>query len=153
MGTRSLTVFMDEDQNEIAVLYRQFDGYPDGHGADILPFFKNRRVVNGFRMVEDDGNSNGMSNLAAQLIHFLFEKLGKPVGLLYLHPAGTRDLWENYIYTVYVDSEKSLEEVDGRTIFIPFLKLEASYGGGKVLYEGPAEDFDPEANFYPDEEE
>ena len=32
MGTRSLTVFSDTwEDEEIAVFYRQYDGYPEGH--------------------------------------------------------------------------------------------------------------------------
>lgn len=37
MGTRSLTVMKDTG-NEIAVLYRQFDGYPEGHGQGDLRY-------------------------------------------------------------------------------------------------------------------
>ena len=37
MGTRSLTVFSDTWEDvEIAVFYSQFDGYPEGHGTDLL---------------------------------------------------------------------------------------------------------------------
>ena len=37
MGTRSLTVFNDSwNDEEIAVFYRQFDGYPAGHGRELF---------------------------------------------------------------------------------------------------------------------
>lgn len=39
MGTRSLTVFIDEhNDKEIVVMYRQMDGYPEGHGQDLVDF-------------------------------------------------------------------------------------------------------------------
>ena len=48
MGTRSLTVFNDTWENEeIAVFYRQFDGYPEGHGTDLLDLLKDMSIVNG----------------------------------------------------------------------------------------------------------
>ena len=31
MGTRCLTIFKEADGEEIAVLYRQIDGHPEGH--------------------------------------------------------------------------------------------------------------------------
>ncbi len=34
MGTRSLTILCGRDA-EIAVLYRQYDGYPEGHGREL----------------------------------------------------------------------------------------------------------------------
>ena len=46
MGTRSLTVFNNEmDNSEIVVLYRQYDGYPTGHGRDLLSFLNNMEVA------------------------------------------------------------------------------------------------------------
>ena len=39
MGTRSLTTFIDNNtKEEIVVMYRQYDGYPGGHGRDLLNF-------------------------------------------------------------------------------------------------------------------
>jgi len=41
MGTRSLTIFFDGDRDEeIAVMYRQFDGSPEGHGALLAEFLR-----------------------------------------------------------------------------------------------------------------
>ena len=91
MGTRSLTVLYDtkypeQDAEEIAVLYRQFDGYPDGHGAELDEFLKDMVIVNGISMSENRHIAYGGSCLAAQIIaHFKTE-----AGGFYLHPAGTR---------------------------------------------------------------
>ena len=39
MGTRSLTTFIDDHtEEEIVVMYRQYDGYPEGHGRDLVNF-------------------------------------------------------------------------------------------------------------------
>ncbi len=96
MGTRSLTIFQEEDGTEIAVLYRQFDGYPTGHGADLKEFLSGFTVVNGYGLGEPERSANGMNCLAAQTIaHF---KDG--IGGFYLYPAGTRDAGEEYIYIV-----------------------------------------------------
>ena len=35
MGTRSLTFVYDEDGRKIINMYRQYDGYPSGHGKDL----------------------------------------------------------------------------------------------------------------------
>lgn len=99
MGTRALTVFIDERGEEIAVLYRQFDGYPDGHGHELTSLLKGRSLVNGYTAEDEkSGNFNGMNDLAAGVIaHF---KSKSPIGGFYLYPAGTRDIGEEYIYSV-----------------------------------------------------
>jgi hypothetical protein len=98
MGTRSLTVFVDTDgetEQEIAVLYRQFDGYPSGHGLDLCEFLSGMTIVNGLN--GQKRVANGMPCLAAQVVaHFKTE-----AGHFYLYPAGTRDTGEEYTYTVY----------------------------------------------------
>jgi hypothetical protein len=37
MGTRSVTIVMEENQ-ELCRIYRQYDGYPKGHGLELLQF-------------------------------------------------------------------------------------------------------------------
>lgn len=46
MGTRSITKFIEEGK-EICGLYRQFDGYPEGHGKELAEFLQNMPIVNG----------------------------------------------------------------------------------------------------------
>tara|TARA_R100000234_G_C4956593_1_gene159846 strand:- start:435 stop:875 length:441 start_codon:yes stop_codon:yes gene_type:complete len=99
MGTRSLTVFNDTYENEeICVLYRQYDGYPEGHGTDLLNFLKDMKVVNGINSENEKWKiSNGMDCLAAQIVsHF---KSGP--GYFYINRADTRDVGEEFIYTLY----------------------------------------------------
>ena len=101
MGTRCLTVlydtkYPDAEAEEIAVLYRQMDGYPDGHGAELTEFLENMVVVNGINMAETRRIANGGSCLAAQIVaHFKTD-----AGRFYLYPAGTRGAGEEYIYYV-----------------------------------------------------
>jgi len=100
MSTRSLTVLQDswEEHEEIAVMYRQMDGYPEGHGKDLADFLKGMRITNGMS-VSTDKTANGGDCLAAQIVaHFKTE-----VGSIYLKAAGTRDCDEEYIYTVTPD--------------------------------------------------
>ena len=97
MGTRSLTVFNDEWKNEeIVVLYRQYDGYPEGHGTDLLTFIDNMK------------NRNGMGCLAAQVISHFKEETGN----FYLYSAGTRDIGEEFIYTLYYTEELNIKVQD-----------------------------------------
>ena len=58
MGTRSLTYIKDEytDKN-IICMYRQYDGYPSGHGLDLAAFLNNFRVVNGLSIDMPKKNS------------------------------------------------------------------------------------------------
>jgi hypothetical protein len=71
---------------EIAVLYRQMDGYPEGHGEELENFLKGL----------DSISYNGAECLAAQIVaHFK-----KGFGKFYLYPAGTRNIGEEYIYHV-----------------------------------------------------
>lgn len=97
MGTRSLTVFQESSGKEIAVLYRQYDGYREGHGEELIEFLKNKKIVNGISLGNNKNNAfNGMSCLAASVIaHFKND-----IGGFYLYPAKTRNIGEEYIYIV-----------------------------------------------------
>ena len=104
MGTRSLTTFKEDHNNEeIVVLYRQYDGYPEGHGVDLFRFLNNMNMVNGMSPEEKRKTSNGMSCLAAQMVSYFKEEPGG----FYLYRADTRDVGEEYVYTIYVDDDKN----------------------------------------------
>lgn len=127
MGTRSITVFQDEKGSELVVLYRQFDGYPSAHGAELAAVLSGAVMVNGI----PGGKQrvfNGLGDLAVRCIAGLktgqgeskarfakvmadadlpapsAESRGLAVwdepGGFYLYPAGTRDVGEDYIYVV-----------------------------------------------------
>ena len=100
MGTRSLTTFKeDHTDEEIVVLYRQMDGYPEGHGIDLFRFLNNMNMVNGMKPQEKRKTSNGMSCLAAQMVSYFKDEPGG----FYLYRADTRDVGEEYVYTIYVN--------------------------------------------------
>ena len=114
MGTRSLTIIQDEDGSEIAVLYRQFDGYPEGHGAELRAFCEGKPIINGIPVGSNTpkfGEAfNGITDLAAAIVSF-FKK--NEVGEFYLHPPGYRngEDWRYYVYPAGGKVEITQEEV------------------------------------------
>jgi hypothetical protein len=95
MGTRSLTIFVDEAGNDLVTMYRQFDGYYEGHGKELADFLKGKEIVNGISMDKDKSKLfNGIGCLAAQVI----AHLKKEVGGVYIYPNGSEA--EQYVYVV-----------------------------------------------------
>jgi hypothetical protein len=138
MGTRSLTHFIERykevskdkrrkpivKDTEIVVMYRQYDGYPSGHGIELAEFLSQGRLVNGISAVEKELVFNGMGCLSAQVVaHF---KNG--AGGIYLHSAGTTDAWQNYDYYVIGDDET--KELTLKCV-----------NGDKVIFEGTPKEF------------
>lgn len=122
MGTRCLTTFVDERGKEICVMYRQFDGYLDGHGKELAKFLKDFNLVNGFTPEDEKRRTaNGIGCLAAQIVAHFKEGIGN----IYLYPSDTRNVWESYVYEV---SNK-----EGR----PWIKAFSD----RLLLEGYPEDF------------
>jgi hypothetical protein len=102
MGTRSNTVVYDEYFNDgssvqILNLYRQHDGYTDGHGAELLAFLEPMTIVNG--ITTGLANiANGSGCLAAQLVaHFK-----KRVGDFYIMAPLGEENENDYTYKIYV---------------------------------------------------
>jgi len=103
MGTRSLTFVYDE-QEPIINMYRQYDGYPTGHGAELAEFLTQFTMVNGLGINETRKVANGMPCLAAQLVaHFKSE-----AGGFYLYPTSTVDCGQDYEYHVYHNGSEGL---------------------------------------------
>ena len=129
MGTRSLTVLLDNDGTEIAVMYRQFDGYPTGLGAELKELLQGKKIVNGFHAGDENNAFNGGACLAASVVSAFKDGIGS----VYLYPAGTRDTGEEYIYTITPSNPIGI-------------KVEAIYSeDGEVLYDGDIDNFDPKA--------
>lgn len=106
MGTRSVTHFIGGENDELVYvrLYRQFDGYPTGHGVELGEFLKGFKIVNGYSHEDKqlEKCANGMGCLSAQTIcHF---KDG--IGGFYL-VTGT-DCWQDYDYYVKVDEDADI---------------------------------------------
>ena len=136
MGTRCLTTVMDGNK-EILCMYRQYDGYPEGHGAELLSAFKGFAIVNGLGSNRKK-IANGVGCLAAQIVaHFKTEPGG-----FYLYAPETRKVGEEYIYRVSVkDGKIWLDISEGEIAFfgMPDTKPELM----DWLYSGPLDDFDP----------
>ena len=95
MGTRSSTVIKDKELGEIVVMYRQYDGYPSGHGLELAEFLRDIKLTNGISF-NAENTANGIGCLAAQIVdHFKVR-----VGGIYLYPANFRDCWYDYVYVV-----------------------------------------------------
>jgi hypothetical protein len=107
MGTRCLTFVYESYKakngkivNEpIINMYRQFDGYPTGHGAELAEFLNRGRMVNGLIHTKtvEEVVFNGMGCLAASMIaHFKQEPGG-----FYIHPVNVKDCGQDYEYHIY----------------------------------------------------
>ena len=96
MGTRCLT-FVYDNKLPILNLYRQFDGYPSGHGQELGEFLKNLEITNGIaKETKGKRTANGMGCLAAQLVsHFK-----NSVGGFYIHSTESKDCGQDYEYHV-----------------------------------------------------
>lgn len=97
MGTRSLTYVYD-GHSKVLCLYRQYDGYPTGHGAELADFLKPFRIVNGLGARDNQKLANGMGCLAGQLVtHFK----GFEAGNFYLMSTSRKlDAWQEYEYHI-----------------------------------------------------
>lgn len=116
MGTRSVTIVRDNEFNppephKVVAMYRQYDGYLEGHGKDLLDFLTGFNVVNGLSADQGDKVANGMGCLAAQMVaHF---KDGP--GGLYLEPMREDSNYgTDYTYTITGSSTEPMRvEVRG----------------------------------------
>lgn len=106
MGTRSLTYVYDSYDNEqgvtintpIMCMYRQYDGYPSGHGQDLANFLTPITLVNGIGMNDNRKLANGMGCLAAQLVANFKGSAG---GFYLQAPVLNTDSGQEYEYHVY----------------------------------------------------
>jgi hypothetical protein len=100
MGTRSLTHIKEDDGTTIATIYRQYDGYPSGIGADIRQALNSGQVElrNGFSGGDEAPKQfNGMGCLGAFLVGALKEN---KIGNVYLMSPDIEDVGEEYVYTL-----------------------------------------------------
>jgi hypothetical protein len=142
MGTRSLTTFIQswtdeetkkEKKSEIVTMYRQYDGYPSGHGKDLAEFLVQGKLVNGIGMSEKQLVFNGMGCLSAQVVaHF---KDG--AGGIYLQRAN-KDSWEDYRYHVIGNEH---HEMTIKVLTVGYMRGDKYCKGTKVLFEGNPQEF------------
>lgn len=136
MGTRSVTKFCqiwydlneeDDDKKQlIGAIYRQFDGYLDGHGKDLKDLLAGKKIINGFSGQTTETSFNGMGCLGAWVIGKL---KGDDIGGIYLTH---KDDEQEYNYEIW-NSEPG-------DIMIKVIRCQ------KIIYEGNIEDM-------PDKEE
>ena len=125
MGPRSLTFIHDGDNAKPFVcMYRQYDGYPSGHGKDLAEFLKPIRMVDGLGS-DSEHVANGAGCLAAQMVaHF---KDGP--GGIYLNAPTSKNCWQDYEYHVHA-SEAGIK-----------VKCFAVGSRKKLLFEGDVDAF------------
>lgn len=123
MGTRSLTYVYAGKYNEADVplinMYRQYDGYPAGHGLELAQFLNSGKLVNGLGANEDDSIRlfNGMTCLAGRMVTYF---KGDDAGNVYLNtPVVGINCWQEYEYHVWEDRVQVIEGQmrGGRIIF------------------------------------
>lgn len=146
MGTRSLTHVIEtykhngkKKKQTILTMYRQYDGYPSGHGAELVEFLNGSKVVNGYSPSDMESEKrvfNGAGCLAAQLVaHFK-----KGIGGFYLQRPNAKNCGEEYTYEIVVDSDT--KDVTLRCYEIGYMNKKNEYVNKKrILFEGKAEDF------------
>lgn len=117
MGTRSLTTVYAPGRIPLLTIYRQWDGYPSGHGLEVAQFLSSGTMTHGITS-KDQRQFNGAEDLAAQLLcHLKTGENGKPeVGNVYIMPlrivdgklTPAKDCGEDYTYEVEVNAEGKL---------------------------------------------
>ena len=139
MGTRSLTyieeswetAIADEDNNNevhketqnILCMYRQYDGYLDGHGRELAEFLQGFNIVNGLSIDVPERTANGVHCLAAQLIAYFKDGPGG----IYIYHSDAKDCGEEFTYTIYEKKGK----VSIRAYYVC---------SNKVIFDGSPED-------------
>ena len=109
MGTRSLTKVIEtwkdtkgnNKREPITCMYRQMDGYLEGHGKDLAEWLNDYIVVNGIRMDETRKIFNGMDCLAAQM----YAHFKKDAGNIYCKHPDIVDCGEEYLYEIEEDHD------------------------------------------------
>jgi hypothetical protein len=93
-----------EKPEAIINMYRQYDGYPTGHGAELAEFISAGRLVNGFKSGEEFV-FNGMGCLAASLI----ANFKQSPGGFYIHPGHT--YYGKDISKIHQESQDALAQM------------------------------------------
>ena len=134
MGTRSLTKVIEtwEDtkgkkhRKPLTCMYRQYDGYLEGHGKELAEWLSQYTVVNGISSNETRKIANGIDCLAAQM----FAHFKEGAGNIYCMHPDAKDVFEDYLYEI--------EEV-GKDILITVYEIGFEDGGTYLLQATPEE--------------
>lgn len=103
MGTRSLTHIKTAGKTSktLCTIYRQYDGYPEGMGADLAAIIAPRKLVYAFQ--HRKAQANGMGCLATLIIAAL---KGDDCENVYVYPVNAKDQGEDYTYVVYAQGDE-----------------------------------------------
>jgi hypothetical protein len=137
VGTRSLTFVYDDDNKPIINMYRQYDGYFSGHGAELAKFLQPFQIIKGIGGGQNKLGkfANGMGCLAAQLVaHFKND-----VGGFYLYPVSAKDCGQDYEYHVY-ESRVIVKNLVFFKNQVPFLPNLSTYHL-QTIFDGSWKDF------------
>jgi len=143
MGTRSLTKVIRTWEDEagkkhrqpLTCMYRQYDGYMSGHGAELAEWLSGYTVVNGIPMDRTEPMFNGMDCLAAQMfVHFKSSGCkddGTPTskvgGIYCMHPDAS-DCWEEYLYEISEEDKQ---------IHLTVYEIECEGGATEIFHGTP----------------
>lgn len=134
MGTRSLTFLYDaKNEKPFLCMYRQFDGYKEGHGQELATFLAPITLLNGYGDQKAGTHANGMGCLAAQMVTYFKGPHG--IGGFYLHSPDTTDAGQEYEYHVFPDEVRVIEnhwQKPDSTIFSGSWKEFAVWTGAEV---------------------
>ena len=103
-------------------MYRQFDGYPEGHGKELYEFLEGYTILNGIPAALDTENgkyANGFGCLAAQLVAHFKNKC--TVGGFYLTNEGDSQEYNYKIFPIKTNPQKIgiiiISGFNGKTIY------------------------------------
>lgn len=138
MGTRSTTLFIEKMKDKegkitfhpLMKFYRQYDGYPEGHGSQIAHFLDSGILVNGINMNSDKKQFNGIGCLAAQVISHL---KGDKSGGIYITPIDSGG--EEYNYEIIVNSHWGFDESE------PAIIIKCEEDGEGTIFNGTPKQF------------
>ena len=146
MGTRSLTRVIEtytdnngkQKQEKLLTMYRQFDGYPSGHGQELADFINTGVVVNGISLDNKQKVFNGAGCFAAQMVsHFK----GDGAGGFYIYSNSAKDVGEEYEYHVLVNFDT--KQITLKCYECGYMKKDGTYSRGKkLLFNGNAVDYE-----------
>jgi hypothetical protein len=132
MGTRSLT-FVYDGEKPIINMYRQYDGYPSGHGAELAAFLTRGQLVSGLSG-QDEVVFNGMGCLAAAMVANFKETPGG----FYIHSVEDTECGQDYEYHVYQREDEIRVRVTDRGCNMFGLTMSETNEG---LFDGTAVEF------------
>jgi hypothetical protein len=131
MGTRSVTKFYEVCKGKerfLGALYRQFDGYLDGHGKELKEFLAGKKVINGISLSEDNSKCfNGIGCLGASTI----ARFKTEIGGFYLTEENDE---EEYNYKIWAKMPDNVFDKPEGIIYIEVKNYD------RLLYSGPIDD-------------